>query len=154
MAKPLGGGDLVGALPGGRGFVRLAKLVEHVAELLKQVGVGSGHFFLLLAEEAKRRLPLGPGLVRLAKLMERVADVLVNGGVRLVLHQLGGAPQLGERLAVLALPVVEPAEAVDVRGVVGGEFVGPGNVLGRLVEVAVDVRPHVAEVVHGVVVFG
>ena len=80
--------------------------------------------------------------------------MLVNGGVRFILHQLGGALQLGERLLVFTLPVMEPAEAVHVRGIFRGEFVGLDNVLGRLVEIAVDVRPHVAQVVHGIVVFG
>ena len=68
-------------------------------------------------------------------------------------HQLGGPLQLGERLGEFALPEVQPAEAVHVRGVVGGKLVGLGDVFGCLVEVAVDVRPHVAQIVHRIMVF-
>ena len=72
--------------------------------------------------------------------------------VGLVFHQLGGALQLGERFCIFALPEVQPAEAVHVRGVVGGKLVGLGDVFGCLVEVAVNVCPHVAQIVHRIMV--
>src|SRR5262249_60780281 len=96
--------------------------------------------------ELESLLPRGDGGVVLTVLDERVAEVLVDDGLRLLgLHHR--ALQLLQRLRILALLVIRPAEAVDEIAVVRLEVESGVDELDRLVEILTALGIHVADVV-------
>src|SRR4030095_4755288 len=84
--------------------------------------------------ERESLLPRRDGGVVLTVLDERVAEVLVDDGIRL-LGLRHRALELLQRLRILSLLVVRPAEAVDEVAVVGLEVEGGVDELDRLVQI-------------------
>src|SRR2546430_2288659 len=102
--------------------------------------------------ERQRLLPRGERVFLVAVLGVRVAEVVEDDGVFLGL--LDGPLQLPQRVGILALLVVGPAEAVDEVAVVGLEREGLADERDGLVEVLPALGVHVADVVVGLGVLG
>src|SRR5437764_1043694 len=102
--------------------------------------------------ELERLLPRAGRVLVEAVLEQRVAQVFEDD--RVLAGLLDRALQLAERVGILALLVVGPAEAVDEVAVLGLERDRLGDQLDRLVEVLPALGVHVADVVVGLRVLG
>src|SRR5256885_100447 len=97
--------------------------------------------------ELQRLLPGGRGVLVVAGLVVGVAQVLEDD--RIFLGLLHRALQLAQRVGILALLIVGPAEAVDEVAVLRLQRERGADHLEGLVEVLALLRVHVADVVVG-----